>query len=133
MKLIPDCIRDVLLEVENFQFLQDDLSVHYMELENFSILKNKYSNSEIAYTLLKLIEAKLIVGNAQYAGGHLFSINVSALTFNGHEYLEKIKSQGKWSKVKIIGSKVEDFSLSAIERIAEGVTSAAITKYFGSV
>lgn len=121
-----------MLKIEDFSFLSDDLAVHRMSGKDFSSLNEKYSTQEVVYTLLKLKEADLIKASIQFAEGKLFSLSVSTLTFPGHEYLSKIKDQGKWDKVKTIGSKVEDFSLSAIEKIAEGVTNAAIDKFFKS-
>ena len=132
MKLNPDCIRDTLLKIEDFPFLSDDLALRRMEGKDFYSLNEKYSTQDVVYTLIKLEEANLIKASIQFAGGKLFSLSISALTFPGHEYLSKIKDQEKWNKVKTIGSKVEDFSLSAIEKIAEGVTNAAIDKFFKS-
>lgn len=91
-----------------------------------------YPKEEIAYTLLKLVEGGFIIAKPTYAGGKIFNFYISDLTFSGHQHLEKIRNINRWNKIKSVGSKIGDFSLEAIEKIAEGVTSAAISKYFGS-
>lgn len=132
MKLNPDCIRDVLLAIESMDNLDADLKIYHTNLANLakSDFLSKYPIEDIAYTLLKLSEGGLVVVKPTYAGGRIFNFYVDDLTFPGHQYLEKIRNEDRWKKVKSIGGKVEDFSLSAIEKIAEGVTSAAIAKLF---
>ncbi|HCW79596.1 MAG TPA: hypothetical protein DG942_00650 [Ruminococcaceae bacterium] len=135
MKLNPDCIRDILLAIESQvpegnHRIQDSMNID-------AFLKNeytrKYDEKEIIYVLLRLEEAGLINSSHKlYSGGSVVHFWVSSLTFSGHQYLEKIRDDGHWKQIKTIGSKIGDFSLSAIEKIAEGVTSAAISRFFNT-
>ncbi|MGW8114036.1 DUF2513 domain-containing protein [Caproicibacterium sp. NSD3] len=134
MELNPDCIRDVMLAIESMQNIDSELVMHHT---NLSILAKsekleKYAKEDIAYTLLKLNEGKLINATPSYGGGKIFNFYVSDLTFDGHQYLDKIRDAERWKTVKSVGNKIGDFSLSAIEKIAEGVTSAAISKFFNT-
>lgn len=134
MKLDPDCIRDIMLVIESLKNLDSNLQIYHTDLT--SIAKTDelsvYPKEEIAYTLLKLAEGGFIIAKPTYAGGKIFNFYISDLTFSGHQHLEKIRNINRWNKIKSVGSKIGDFSLEAIEKIAEGVTSAAISKYFGS-
>ena len=135
MKLNPDCIRDILLAIEAAEPQENTLVETPMYLITFieNDFTSKYDKSDIAYTLIKLEEAGLInSSHRRYDGGENISFLVSSLTFYGHEYLEKIRKEENWKTIKSIGSKVGDFSLSAIGKIAEGVTSAAIDKLIGN-
>ncbi|MBC3938549.1 hypothetical protein D4A47_06415 [Anaerotruncus massiliensis (ex Liu et al. 2021)] len=51
------------------------------------------------------------------------------MTLSGHEFLESIRDDDRWKRIKSGLSAIRNFSLSAISSIAEGVTSAAITAY----
>lgn len=135
MELNPDCIRNVLLAVENQKTPEKYLLQPVMRLESFESnpFTSKYTRAEIAYTLLKLEEADLINSTHRFSdGGEVGFFTVSSLTFAGHQYLEKIRDDKRWKQVKAVSSKIGDFSLSAIEKIAEGVTSAAISKFFNA-
>lgn len=131
MKLNPDCIRNILLAIEDQHAPKDNLLQPEMRIKDFELspFTEQYSRQEIVYTLLKLEEADLINSTHRFSdGGEVCIFLVSSLTFNGHQYLEKIRNENNWKKIKTISSKVGDFSLLAIEKIAEGVTSAAISK-----
>lgn len=133
MRLNPDCVRDILLAIEAQVPEETSLIQEFMDIDDFSEneFTRKYDKKEIIYALLRLEEAGLInSGHKFYDAGEMAAFRVASLTFSGHQYLEKIRDNGRWRQVKSIGSKVGDFSLNAIEKIAEGVTSAAIDKFF---
>lgn len=131
MKLDLDCVRDLLIYVEQFDCLDEELKWQYLDIEEiFEEFphKGKYSNKQIVYTILKLSEAEIITETHQSAGDGIYYLAITSLTYFGHEYLEKIRDEERWKKVKKIGHAVKDFSIEAIGAIAEGITSAAISK-----
>ncbi|MVB11625.1 hypothetical protein CAFE_23470 [Caprobacter fermentans] len=134
MELNPDCIRDIMLAIESMQSLDSELVICHTYLSKLAESERlaKYPKEDIAYTLLKLSEGKLINATPSYGGGKILNFYVSDLTFDGHQYLDKIRDAERWKTVKSVGNKIGDFSLSAIEKIAEGVTSAAISKLFSA-
>lgn len=131
MKLNPDCIRDVMLAIEIVQNVDHDLNLYHTDLTHIAQAESlsKYPEEDIAYTILMLTDGGLLTAKPTYADGKIYSLYVSGLTFAGHQYLEKIRNADRWVKVKSIGDKIGDYSLSAIEKIAEGVTSAALDKF----
>ncbi len=132
MRLNPDCIRDVLLAIEDVKFIDPDLKLRYTNLHILAETESLsgYPKEDIAYTLLKLSEGNLIIAKPTYADGKVYRLHIDGMTFSGHQYLDKIRDPERWKKVKTIGGKVGDFSLAAIGKIAEGITAAAIDKFF---
>lgn len=126
MVLDHDCVRDILLAVEQCPFNQS------LNLEKLEKLLPDYGSETIWYACLKLGEGSFLdieTGNA------MMSIlpgikQIKCLTYRGHEFLGSIRDEKRWSKVKTAGHAIRDYSLAAIGEIAEGMTSAAISAYF---
>ena len=123
MILKPDCIRDVLLAVEACPFSE------YLNLDKLDAMLPDHSYDDIWYTCLKLEE-----------GGYLNLITdtipmsyrlgikcIIDLTYQGHEFLNSVRDPKRWQKLKNVAEGVKDYSLSAIQAIEEGMTSAAIS------
>lgn len=120
--LNPDCVRNVLTTVENCNFGE------FLNLDSLRDRLPQYSEEEIWYTCLKLIEGGFLDAvtfrmlRMKYPG--IKSIN--GLTFNGHEFLNEIRTETNWNKVKTISQKAGVFSLSFIADIAKQVAAEAI-------
>lgn len=127
MKLNADCIRDILIAVEEKP---------YGEAFSGSNLCEKfpcYTRDEIEYACLKLDEAGLLnVVAINAIGQKAPSIaRVNELTFVGHEFLEDIRSDTTWNKTKEVAKSVGSESLHALKDIAVGVVTAAIQGKLG--
>lgn len=122
MVLSPDCVRDVLLSVESCGFGER------LTLEGLERKLPQYSEEDLWYTCLKLEE-----------GGYLELVKVSglrmpmpgikeikSLTYLGHEFLDSIREDSNWGKVKLVAKKAGTFSLSSLGEIAKEVAKAAI-------
>lgn len=120
MKLNPDCVRDTLIAIES-QPIGSAL-----QLPDLCNLLPKYSEAEVFYTCKKLEEGRFINAKVKQSIGVLV---VDDLTYNGHEFLAKIRDEKHWGAVKKGLSAVRDFSLSAISSLAEGIASAVINSY----
>lgn len=122
MKLNLECLRDILLTVENAE---------YEERLTFDKLHERlpnYSEEDLHYCLIKLDESGLLeVITIQIPRQHMPGIKtIHNLTFQGHEFLENIKAENTWNKTKSIASKVGSFSLNTIRDISVGVISEVI-------
>lgn len=134
MKLNADCIRDVLLELEKSLTYRTDeegrLEKNTVSLHDLDCILIRYTKEDIFYTLSNLNQAGYINMTVKGAGNSIYLCFVNCITFQGHEFLEKIRSDQSWSKVKAGAEAIRNYSLDAISAIANGVASAAITAYF---
>lgn len=134
MKLNPDCVRDVLLSVEKLhQVVQrDDGNVKDVpaNLEEICADLQQYKKEDVYYTLKTLDDGGFISMQTQFAdGGTVYHCRVFGLTYQGHEFVQKISDTDRWSHVKKIIGSVRDYSLEAISAVAEGVTKAGIQSF----
>lgn len=129
MKLNPDCVRDVLLAVESA-----DLDEHISPRTLHNSLP-QYSESEIEYTCLILDEGGFIIAiTMQLPGQEIAAVkSIVRLTYQGHELAAKIRDPERWPNLKKGLSAVRDYSLSALNAIAEGAASAGISTFVSTM
>lgn len=138
MKLNPDCVRDIMLILENI------LNVHVAQggiffassnplylMRRKDIQEAGYTLEEVSYTILQLSEDGYIRAKVEYDFDRatLSLGNILYITPKGHDFISTIHNKVEWtSKIKpalrIIGSA----SLSVIEAISKGFASAAIDR-----
>ncbi len=124
MHLNNECVRDLLLAIEENLGINDKVSIDDFELPN-------YSNDELIYTALKLIEAGFINGDSSnMIDGSIF-VYVSSLTWDGHKFLDNIRDNEVWRKTKSIVSKFSSVSLGIISNVAAQVITALIKQQLG--
>ena len=128
MRLNPDCIRDILLSLEN---LPDNGRTSF-SFENFDDVRehlhlNLYSADEIEYHLRQCSMNDMLVGEKFGCDGQFVITDISP---KAHEFLANIRDERQWHTVKSTLSAIRSCSLSAISSIAEGVTASAISAYF---
>lgn len=133
MKLNPDCIRAVMLEIEDKHLVvqREDGS---MVKQNIPIRRLyeallQYSNEDIFYTVYNLNQAGYISASFHWTNGVAHECAINHMTFAGHEFLAKIRDDNRWSAAKSALSAVSDFSLAALNSIAEGITAGAVSAY----
>lgn len=126
MRLNPDCVRDVLLAIESAEFGE------HISPATLHCSLSQYTEDEIEYTCLILSDGNFLqVMTIQLPGQEMPGIkSIIRLTFQGHELIAKIRDPERWPKLKKAVSAVRDYSLSALEAIANGATSAGINALF---
>lgn len=121
MKLNSDCVREVLLTCEEVP-----LNSH-PPLENFFTQKRleKYSNDEISYSMKKLVEAGFVdFKTIRVWGGPDFDGIFLDITWQGHQFLDAIRSDTVWTKTKEkISSTVGSTSLQVMGTLASTIAS----------
>jgi hypothetical protein len=126
LKMNIDCIRDVLLELESFP-------MGCYVVDSFEQSIRKHGKPDVVYSLMKLAEAEYI--NANYVrtmDGRPHITAVFDMTFRGHEFLEKIRSDTIWStNIKPILSSIGSISFDAITQIASSVITSLISARLG--
>lgn len=128
MKLEPNCVRDILLEIEKLDF---DETTNPDKLN--SALPG-YSVEQLAYTCLKLDEGgfiTLIAVNAM--GSYQPGIKcIIGLTYKGHEFLERIKPKSAWDKVLCVSKGVGTFSLDIMSKVAVSILTELAKAQLGN-
>ena len=131
MKLNPDCIRAVLIEIEKswkIGISENDLPLMgTIGLHELSVALPKYSKEDIFYTIFTLEQAGYLSATVEVnLAGEIVLCCINYMTFAGHEFLDKIRDTQNWTKVKKGMNAVRNYSLDAITALAEGIASAAI-------
>lgn len=121
MRLNNDCVRDLLLAIEENVGLKEYMSIDSLQLKS-------YSQDDLQYTALKLEEAGYINAKvSKYLDGSM-DIYIFSLTWNGHKFLDNIRDNNVWSKTKGIVSKFASVSLDVLEKVAAQVITNMISQ-----
>lgn len=134
MKLNHDCVRDVLLFVEEeqrpgiFLHLNDFISI---QDKNTSTKKHLslYDAETIKYTLMKLHETGYLKDNPSIISGRLVEYSTGALTWEGHKFLDTIRDPKIWKTTKTVASHLESVSITLISNIASSVLENYIQRF----
>ena len=124
MKLNPDCIRDILLTVEETvsfgEVMRYDSDTAYTRL-------SAYTPDEVMYHIEQCeLSGLLTKVNLFMAPGCL----IHNLSPAGHEFLANIRNDTNWGKTKDVAKEVGSFSLTTLTQIAVNVVTALINKQF---
>ncbi len=123
MRLNLDCIRDILLFVED----GIDSKKVYVTFEDLVSTLDTYDRNTLYYHVNQISKHDF-VDNVFYADNQPQLI--SDLTPGGHAFLANIRSNSVWNQVKSICLKLGVFSLSNVVQIASSVTADLITNHF---
>ncbi|MCI1958159.1 MAG: DUF2513 domain-containing protein [Clostridia bacterium] len=126
MKLDLECIRDVLLKLEDLDY------ENRSNVEMLHAQLPQYTENQISYTCIKLSEAGFIRADVLNIMGHVNPQvgKIYDITYNGHQFIENIRSENVWVKTKNIASNVGSASLNAISLIASNIISDLIKRSF---
>lgn len=124
MKLNYDCIRDVLL------YLEENLELNNtVYLENIKI---DYSDDDIKYSILKLEEIEYIKARIVKADGvAILDATIFDITFYGHEFLNTVRPKTVWENTKDVSSKLGVKTISSLTQIATQIVTQLISKQLG--
>lgn len=122
MKLNYDCVRDILLVLEEES---DFGSIVLFDSEHPHGLESKYSLNEVLYHLRFLNESDMLYKAKIYSYGYA----VQDLSPAGHKFLEEIRSNTNWNKTKSIASQVGVSTLDSLKTIASSLATSAIRSY----
>ena len=114
MKLIHDCVRDVMLYIEDN--LKLDCILDISEIQNNL---TSYSIEDITYTCEKLDEAGYLETKRYITGDAI----ILKMTYNGHQFLDTIRDDGIWKETKSKISKLASVSLPVIQQVAAQLIS----------
>lgn len=120
MRLKPECVRDVLLHLEENLSLNDFILTNNINLQ-------EYSHEDIVYTVKKLMEANYI--NAQFHGyDNEINYQISSITWDGHQFLDNIRDNNIWKNTKEILSNFSSTSINIMQKVATQILINLISK-----
>lgn len=124
MRLNPDCIRDILLSVEDTtgfgKYMRFD-SVHHKDYPRII----NYDFEIVMYHIEQCEESGFLTKVSWFMGPGCLIYNLSP---QGHEFLANIRAETNWSKTKEVASKIGSFSLDVLTTIAAKVIDSLIDK-----
>lgn len=122
MKLNPNCMRDILLYLEEHLDISPELE--YQEVDAYQLAKHlEYSIQEIVNTLLVLRDAEFI---ELATNGTLSQVDVYLITYNGYQFIESIRPKSVWEKVLSVSRHIGSFSIDLISQTTHEVLSAMV-------
>ncbi len=120
MKLSHDCIRDLMLYLEQNLSYNDELEINNLQLKDYSI-------DEIMYTTEKLSEADfLICDNSIEIDDEYPIMLVNSITYKGHQFLDSIRDDKIWKNTKKTISKLASASLPIIQEVASSLIKSSL-------
>jgi hypothetical protein len=117
MKLNPECIRDILLYLEEHLIITNELEMKSIPIQKIQQDLDHYLIGEIANTLLVLTEGNFILSSYKYASNNIYILHVYRITYSGYQLIETIRPKKVWDKVKSILLPIGSFSIDTILQI----------------
>lgn len=114
MRLNHDCVRDVMLFIEEEQELE--MALHLPDFLNqkkpAKSRLDKYDAETIKYSLMKLDETNYLNDNCVITQYQLIEFDVTSITWNGHKFLDTIRDPKIWKTTKNVASHLESISIT---------------------
>ena len=123
MKRDPDLVRNILLALENNASSNDAITAKKMMIDG-------WNEDEINYHLLLLVEAGYIRVKDSSSDNRTI-VFVTRLTWEGHEFLDAARDDGRWEKAKSAVAKVGGWSFEVIKPILIELAKDAIKMSLG--
>lgn len=119
MKRDMELCRKILFAIEE-QYV--DSSIINLKVEN-------YSMEEVAYHCKILYDAGLIDDySSKNADNHIYRFGVGSLTWEGHEFLDKVREESIWTEVKEnIKNKGLPLVIDVVKEVAAQVIAIKLT------
>ena len=132
MKLNPDCVRDLLIEVEEkadgVNYFRFASSSGITSSETPNGLTEKYGRDEVIYHIVQCNESGFFVQMKKTVIG---TYKINCLSPKGHQFLNDIRNNTNWEKIKKGFISVGGFSLKALIGIAQNIATNYITSQLG--
>ncbi len=113
-----ELVRKVLIAIEE----------QYVDVVVYNLKVQGYGQKQVAYHCKILYDAGLISDyGASFGNNELGIFGVGSLTWEGHEFLDKIRSETVWNKTKeAITQKGLPWALDVIKDVASAVVTGMV-------
>lgn len=119
MKLNHECVRDLLLYLEDNLDYMDEIRINNLKIE-------PYSKDELLYTADRLIEAGYLNSRFGWNSQSSHIITVNSISYNGHQFLDTIRDDGIWKTTKNKFAKFSSISLPIIQELASSLIKSQL-------
>lgn len=126
MRLDLDCIRDILLTIEENTGYNEHITLSERNIITYDLLK-EYDSKKVMYHIIQSGKSNLIEAEQIDLCGNIF---IKDLTPYGHKFISNIRENSNWNKVKKVANEIGTTSLEAIMQISINVISSIITSRF---
>ena len=124
-----DLLRDILLFAEKHESYPDGGKVPFK--------KDGVSELAISFHIGLLENAKFVIAQSdnEMYGSYPYKkfYVVVSITWNGYEFLDKIRDEKQWKRIKQMLSKTGDFSFETISRAASSLIAEQLKQHVPSV
>ncbi len=112
MRLNHECVRDLLLYLEDNLLFKFHLCANDLEIA-------PHESLDIIYATAKLSESKYIkTSHILYTHDTIPIIHIQSLTWDGHKFLNNIRDDYVWEKTKFVVAPFSSVSIGIIEDIS---------------
>ena len=118
-----ECIRDIMFTIEKESSFEHPCRM--IGIKNKYPHLVEYGEDTLAYHI-RYLKMKELIFNPNDRDDHGFD-----LTPAGHEFIQNIRDDNNWSKIKKISSRIGFASLEVVSAIAQSVATSAISKQLG--
>lgn len=133
MVLDNDLLRNVLLFLEERDYYIEnsdgDVETNPVWFEQMAEHFSYCGRARLFYTLKNLEQAGYISLSTHFASNVVDGCCINYITFHGHEFLASIKDKDRWKGIKKALPAIKNYSIEAINAVAQGMTAAAISSY----
>ncbi|MHA6359134.1 DUF2513 domain-containing protein [Streptococcus vestibularis] len=123
MKFDPEIARNILLDIEEIHEYPEHLVVS--SFERFPRI-NSLDKNVILYHLKMLKEAGFVYWKVQFGNNKFYNGTLSGLTYEGHQFLDTVRSPKIWRDTKERASKIGVFTLDFLSQTAANIISDLI-------
>lgn len=134
MRLVPDVVRDILLYIEQNQKSQYDnkgvfevISISPKHILDELGETTRYTREEGEYAIRLLYNEKIILGNATTGkNNRILTLSITGISFEGHQFLDHIRDNTIWNKVKQEARKHGIYAIKDICQISKTIIGKMI-------
>lgn len=123
MKLNPDCLRAILLSVEDETDLDTSLVIGPYEMPSCLL---DFPQNEVMYHIKQAEMSSVILVDCWFVDG---SCLIKYLTPDGHQFIGNTQSEKLWSRVKNVAKEAGVNTIPALVQIASNLALSAIQSH----
>lgn len=118
MRLNPDCVRDIILTLKEKLIITEDGDIEQLTIEEICSFKqlSSYQSNEVIYTIKLLYSSSMLKPGKRYISDTCN--RVADITPQGHKFIDSIKSQSKWDKIKSYAKPLGELTIKTLFDLA---------------